>query len=137
MNRTNSSHARERGVVLGLAFLFCANVHSQDSALREIVHRLFRQQSYILVESPSEPARLILLNSGSTPAHLSADDLILRQVLIDLSSVDSDVREDAVLALADIDARGAIDILNSALTDPSPQVRDTAAAVLEDVSRAE
>ncbi len=137
MNRTISSHARERGVVLGLAFFFCANVHAQDSALREIVHRLYGQQSYILIESPSEPARLILLHSGATPAYFTEDDLILRQVLIDLSSVDSDVREDAVLALADIDASGAIDILNSALADPSPQVRDTAAAVLEDVNDAE
>ncbi len=47
-----------------------------------------------------------------------------------------EVREDALLTLSDVDAGAVIDIVAGALADPSPLVRDTAAAVLEDVSGA-
>ena len=137
MKVIDTSHARGRGAILGLAFLSCTAALASDSALRDEVHRLFRHQSYILVEAPSEPARLLVLSSNPTTHALSGDDAVLRQALIDFTSVDPAVREDAVLSLADIDVEGVVDILASALADPSPFVRDTAAAVLEELSEIE
>jgi HEAT repeat protein len=131
MKVTDSLRVHGRGALAGLAFFFCIHGQAIASKLGDTVHRLFRHQSYILVEMPTEPARLLLLSTESNSESLSFEDAVLRQVLVDLSDIDPDVREDAVLALADIDAEGAFDILAAALADPSSQVRDTAAAVIE------
>jgi HEAT repeat protein len=137
MKATDSLRVHGRGALLGLAFFFCTHDQTIASELGDTVHRLFRHQSYILVETPTEPARLLLLSSESKSDPLSVEDTVLRQVLVDLGDIDPDGREDAVLALADIDAEGAFDILASALSDSSPQVRDTAAAVIEEISDSE
>jgi HEAT repeat protein len=126
-----------RGALLGLAFFFYMHDQAIASELGDTVHRLFRHQSYILVEAPTEPARLLLLSSESNSETLSFEDAVLRQVLVDLGDIDPDVREDAVLTLADIDAKGSFDILASALSDSSPQIRDTASAIIEEISDSE
>ena len=136
MKATESSHAQGRGVVLGLAFLFCVAAAADSAALRDTVHRLFRDQSYILIEIPSQAPLLLLMSSSANAKTLSHESLILHQALLNLADTDPQVREDAILTLADIDADASIDILASALADPSPLVRDTAAAILEDISDA-
>ena len=136
MKATESSHAQGRGVVLGLAFFFCVAAAADSAALRDTVHRLFRDQSYILIEAPSQAPLLLLMSSSANAKTLSHESLILHQALLDLADTNPQVREDAILTLADIDADASIDILASALADPSPLVRDTAAAVLEDLSGA-
>ena len=137
MKGTDSLRVHGRGALLGLAFFFCIHDQAIASELGDTIRRLFRHQSYILVETPTEPARLLLLSSESKSESRSFEDAVLQQVLVDLSDIDPDVREDAVLALADTDAEGAFDILASALSDTSPQVRDTAAAVIEEITDSE
>ena len=136
MTATDSSRTRGRGAAIGLAFFFCVTAAADNAALRETVHRLFRQHSYILIEAPSQPPRLLLMTSSSHAATLPEEAIVLRQALLDLAHTDPEVREDALLTLSDVDAGVVIDIVAGALADPSPLVRDTAAAVLEDVSGA-
>ena len=133
MKATDSSHVRGRGAVIGLAFFFCVAAEAGDATLRDTVHRLFRQQSYILIEAPLQAPRLLLLPSSVHVQTLSDVEIILRQALLDLTDTDAEIREDAILTLSDIDAGAVIDILAAALADPSPLVRDTAATVLEDL----
>ena len=127
-------HAHWRGVLIGPAFFFFALVNADGSELQRNVHRQFSHQSYILVEFASQPAQLYVLLPGTKIEPLSYEDSTVRNALLDIVDEDPDVRVDAILELADINAEGMIDILWSALFDPSPQVRDAAAAVMEDVS---
>ena len=133
MTTTDSSRTRGRGAGIGLAFFFCVTAAADDAALRDTVHRLFRQHSYILIEAPSQPPRLLLITPSSHASTLPEEANVLRQALLDLADTDPEVREDALLTLSDVDASAVIDIVAGALADPSPLVRDTAAAVLEDV----
>ena len=133
MKATESSYARGRGAIIGLAFFFCVAAEVDDVTLRDSVHRLFRQHSYILIEAPLQSPRLLLLPSSPHAAILSDEATKLRQALLGLVDTDPDIREDAILTLSDSDAGAVIDILAGALADPSPLVRDTAAAVLEDL----
>ena len=127
-------HAHWRGVLIGPALFFFALASSNGSELQKIVHYQLSHQSYILVEFPSRPAQLYVLSSGTKIDPLIHEDFTVRNALLDLVDEDPDVRVDAILELADINAEGMIDILWSALFDPSPQVRDAAAAVMEDLS---
>ena len=127
-------HTHWRGVFIGPALFFFALASSNGSELQKIVHYQLSHQSYILVEFPSRPAQLYVLSSGTKIDPLIHEDFTVRNALLDLVDEDPDVRVDAVLQLADSDADGMIDILWSALFDPSPQVRDAAAAVMEDIS---
>ncbi len=136
MTATDSSRTRGRVAVIGLAFFFCVSAAADNAELRDTVHRLFRQHSYILIEAPAQPPRLLLMTSISHAATLPEEAIVLREALLGLVHTDPEVREDALLALSDVDAGAVIDIVASALADPSPLVRDTAAAVLEDVSGA-
>ncbi len=136
MTATDSSRTRGRGAAIGLAFFFCATAAADNAALRDTVHRLFRQHSYILIEAPPQPPRLLLMSPSPHVETLPEEAIVLRQALLDLADSDPEVREDAILTLSDIDAGSVVDILAAALADPSPLVRDTAAAVLEDVSGA-
>ena len=136
MTATDSSRTRGRGAGIGLAFFFCVTAAADNAELRDTVHRLFRQHSYILIEAPLQPPRLLLMTSSSRAATLPEEAIVLHQALLDLADTDPEVREDALLALSDVDAGAVIDIVASALADPSPLVRDTAAALLEDVSGA-
>ena len=127
-------HAHWRGVFIGPALFFLATAGANDSELQRNVHRQFAQQSYILVEFPSQPAQLYVLSSDSKSEPLIYEDMSVDNALLDVVDEDPEVRVDAVLELADINAVGTFDILWSALFDPSPQVRDAAAAVMEDLS---
>jgi len=127
-------HAHWRGVLIGPAFFFFALASANGSELQENVHRQLSHQSYILVEFPTRPAQLYVLSSGTKIDPLIHEDFTVRNALLDLVDEDPDVRVDAVLQLADSNADGTIDILWSALFDSSPQVRDAAAAVMEDIS---
>lgn len=125
-------HAHWRGVFIGPALFFLASADASE--LQENVYRQLAHQSYILVEFPSQPAQLYVLSSESKSVPLIYKDISAHNALLDVVDEDPEVRVDAVLELADINAEGAFDILWSALFDPSPQVRDAAAAVLEDLS---
>ena len=127
-------HAYWRGVFIGPALFFLATAGANDSELQENVDRQFAQQSYILVELPSQAAQLYILSPGTKIVPLNYEDFSVRKALLDIVDEDPEVRVDAVLELADINAEGTFDILWSALFDPSPQVRDAAAAVMEDLS---
>ena len=127
-------HAHWRGVLIGPALFFLATTGADGSELQKNVHRRLAQQSYILVEFPSQPAQLYVLSTGTEYEPLVYEDTFFHNTLLDIADEDPEVRVDAVLELADINAEGAFDILWSALFDPSPQVRDAAAAVMEDLS---
>ena len=127
-------HAHCRGVLIGPAFFFFALVSADGSELQKNIHRQLSHQSYILVEFASQPAQLYVLSPGTKIDPLIYEDSTFRNALLDIVDEDPDVRVDAILELADINADGTIDILWSALFDPSPQVRDAAAAVMEDIS---
>lgn len=127
-------HAHWRGVLIGPAFFLCALAGADSSELQKNVHRQLSHHSYILVELPSQPAQLYVLSSGTKIDPLIYEDFAVRNALLDIVDEDPDVRVDAVLELAETNADGTIDILWSALFDPSPQVRDAAAAVMEDLS---
>ena len=74
-----------------------------------------------------------MLSSGPKIKPLIYKDISVNNTLLAVVDEDPDVRVDAVLELAETNADGTIDILWSALFDPSPQVRDAAAAVMEDL----
>lgn len=75
-----------------------------------------------------------MLSSGPKIKPLIYKDISVNNTLLAVVDEDPEIRVDAVLELADSNAEGAFDILWSALFDPSPQVRDAAAAVMEDLS---
>lgn len=135
MKPTDVSHTRVRGAILGLALFFCTTCQASDASLRELVQRLFGQDSYILVERASQPPQLWLLGEGTQDAHLSKQEEVLRQALLDLSDSNPAVREDALLSLSDMDTVGVTDLVASALADVSADVRDTAASILENYSK--
>ena len=127
-------HAHWRGVLIGPALFFLATAGAHSSELQENVHRQLAKQSYILVEFPSQPAQLYVLSPGPKNEPLVYEDISVHNTLLNIVDEDPELRVDAVLELADINAEGAFDILWSALFDPSPQVRDAAAAVMEDLA---
>jgi len=135
MRTTKLSHARVRGAIIGLALFFGAISPAAATELGELVQRWFEDRSYILIENPSRPPRLILIRDDATPVEPSKDNPRMQQALLDLAHDNAIVREDALLSLADIGAEDVSDLIASALVDPSADVRDTAASILEDLSK--
>lgn len=121
----------ERVAVTGLVLLACTSA-TADDALRDIVRTLYADRSYVLIEVPGSAPRLLLLSTGDRAA-LPEEEDSLAAALEELGSSDPVIRERAVLALDDLAADPTL--LAPLLFDPSPEVRDTVAAVLE--SRAE
>jgi len=134
MMTAKTLHAPWRGVFIGPALFFLATANADGSDLQKNVHRQLAHQSYILVEFPSQAAQLYVLSSGPKIEPLIYKDISVNNTLLAVVDEDPEIRVDAVLELADSNAEGAFDILWSALFDPSPQVRDAAAAVMEDLS---
>lgn len=134
MRTTKLSHAQVRGAILGLALFFGVASPTAATELGELVQRWFADQSYILIENPSRPPRLILLGDGATQVEPSKHGRLMQQALLDLAHRDASVREDALLSLADIGPDNIADLIASSLADPSADVRDTAASILEDLA---
>lgn len=100
----------------------------------DLVRRLLRHDSYMYVERPGVDQVWVFAKSGSRPhsGWHTGDAAVARQIALELTDPDREVRIDAVLAAADLAAAAAVPMLLPAMQDPAPAVRDAAEAVLED-----
>lgn len=129
-----------RGVILGPAlFLLSAPPASvaeepavSDTPYYVLVRRLLRDESYILIEPAGGAGapRILFLEHGNGPALTSLSHA--EQALLSLGHPDADIREEAVLTLADSEDKSLRSYLFLALGDADEGVRDAAEAVLDD-----
>lgn len=109
---------------------------TRPERLTALLRRLLRAHSYELHRrAQAHPARLRILTvsgPGAVPAPIvvSAAD----RAFAGLSSPDPEVREEAVLTLADLGDPATIASLVGSLDDESPGVREAAGAALEDLA---
>ena len=129
-----------------LVVVACPTLDARVSArgdgmpLQPLLGSLLRGYSYTLSEATTgDPARLWVHGIGSdTPlrALLAKPKEALMQATADLGDDDPEVRLEAVLVLGDIGGRDARALVQSVLHDASGDVREAAAAVLEDLDEA-
>ena len=103
--------------------------HSKPVTLRDLLSRLLRDRSYLLLQNPTpaRASRLTILSSGQVSAAER------RQTQPDVAAVPSVAqREDAVYALADASGPSDLTLLAQYLHDPSLRVRIAAIVALTD-----
>ncbi len=103
--------------------------HTEPLALQELLNRLLRDQSYLLLQelTPAGASRLTILSSG----HVSATERW--QTEPDVAVMPSVAqREDAVYALADARQAPDVTLLAEYMHDPSTRVRIAAVVALAD-----
>lgn len=113
-------------------------LHGDRMPLQELLRRLLRDESYLLLSSDADATHSIWILTGdgsesNTPQVRDDRVLALDRAIAGLSNPDADVREEAVLSLGDIGGADVAPLLSQALTDNSTSVRDAAAALLEDM----
>jgi hypothetical protein len=103
----------------------------------DLLRRLLRHHSYLYVEAPGSDRLWVLSPGDGWPevkwAATSGEGERLGRIHVDLSDPDPDIREEAVLATAELDPGLAVNLLLPALHDRAPGVREAAAAVLDDM----
>lgn len=104
-------------------------------ALGDLVRRLLRHHSYLYVEQPGVDQVWVFAkrDSRQRPGWRTSHGDDTRQVALELTDPDPEVRIEAVLAAAESEPAAAIPLLLPAILDPAPAVRDAAQAVLEDL----
>lgn len=114
-------------------------LHGDPMPVQELLRRLLRDESYLLLSSDADARHSIwILTEGGgesdSPEDRSDRDLTLDRAIVGLSDPDADVREEAVLSLGDIRGAHVTPLLTQALTDNDAAVREAAAALLEDMA---
>lgn len=101
----------------------------------DLVRRLLRRDSYMYVERPGIDQVWVFATSDAAPRSGWRTERggIPRQVALELTDPDPQVRIDAVLAAADLEPVVAVPLLLPAMQDPVSGVREAAEAVLEDL----
>lgn len=123
----------QRGAACCLALLLYTDAWP-DAALRERIHREYKHQSYMLVESP-DGYRLFLFSAGSEPVRaidVERDDTALLSALAKTRSPDPAQRTRGLTELAGMPEAEALDVALTLLTDPSAAVREEAAHLILD-----
>ena len=115
-----------------------ATLHTAAVPLADVLRRLLRDDSYLLVEEGAGGRRSLWIlphgddgESGGWRSGRQFDETLDR-VIVALGDPDAGIREEAVLTLGDIGGTEVIPYLSQALTDGAPGVRAAAAAVLDD-----
>jgi len=123
-----------------LALEDLVTLHTQPEPLAILLRRLLRQHSYDLVDADtpgSTPHLTVFSASPATNLAWRADSAprqtVIDQALLDLSSPDPDVRQEAVLTLSDTGDRDLAVHFVSSLEDPDIGVREAASAAIEDM----
>jgi len=115
-------------------------LHTQPEPLAILLRRMLRQYSYELVDahmSSSTPHLTVFSADPITNLAWRAEgaprSTVIDQALLDLSSLDPNVREEAVLTLSDTGDRDVAVYFASSLEDPDIGVREAARAAIEDM----
>ncbi|HSD70169.1 MAG TPA: HEAT repeat domain-containing protein [Woeseiaceae bacterium] len=124
----HSSNALARRVTL----------HGNPMPVEELLRRLLREESYLLLGSEADDLRRLWIFSGGDGEGelvVVPDDrrLALDHAIAAMSDPDAEVREEAVLSLGDIEGADVAPLLTQALADDATSVREAAAALLEDM----
>ena len=139
---TELSHPRLRGALAGPALFLLLSPQEAlpaepvvtSEAYYLLVRRLLRHENYLLIEPAGGAGvpRILFLDdrdqANPHPPRLTE----VEQAVLDLSHSDADIREEAVLTLADSEDTSLRAYLFLALEDPDDGVRDAAAAALDD-----
>ena len=112
---------------------------SRPMPVEELLRRVLRDESYLLLKSDADNVRTVWILPGSdgVPGSLPAlgdRELALDRAIARMSDPDAEVREEAVLSLGDIGGEVVVPLLTQALADNAAGVREAAAALLEDMS---
>ncbi|MCI0516556.1 MAG: HEAT repeat domain-containing protein [Woeseiaceae bacterium] len=116
-------------------------LHGDPMPVQELLRRLLRDESYLLLSSDVDDMRSIwILASGggesNAPEDRSDRELAVDRAIVAMSDPDAEVREEAVLSLGDIGGADVAPLLTQALADNDAAVREAAAALLEDMELA-
>jgi len=125
--------ALQCGAALGLALLL-SDASWSDGTLRERIHREYKHQSYMLVESP-DGYRLYLFLPGGEPVRaidVGSPDASLASAFEKTQSADPRVRTRGLTELAGVPDAEALDIALTLLTDPAAAVRSEASQLILD-----
>ena len=102
-----------------------------------LVRRALRHESYVLWEQGRSQYLLVFRPvDAAGPVHdrvSESPNMQLDQIRRQLTNVDPEIRQWAVLDVVGLDTSLAVDLLAPATLDPDPAVREAAAAVLEDL----
>lgn len=114
-------------------------LHGSPMPVEELLRRVLRDESYILMRSDAGKVRSLWIlqggSGGSGPTHALNDrELALDRAIMRMSDPDAEVREEAVLSLGDIGGVDVVPLLTQALSDNGAGVREAAAALLEDMN---
>jgi hypothetical protein len=122
----------QRGALTGLALLLVATA-AADQALRDRIHREYRHQSYMLLESEDGWELYVL---GDREPHVmrprAEPDPAIPAALHKTRSSAARERVRGLLELAGADAPEALDAALQLLNDPSAAVRDEARSLILD-----
>lgn len=130
---TRRQTALQCGAVIGLALL-CFKSALADETLRERIHREYRHQSYMLVESP-DGHRLYLFSPVGEPVQAlepAHPDASLTSAIAKTRSADARTRALGLTELAGMPDAEALDTALTLLTDPAEAVRSEAAQLILD-----
>ena len=138
---SNTTRYLQRGVVIGLALLFCAQGGAQHGSqfLRDTLRRELRGQSYTLIER-EDTYEIIILGDGKAPAgtvRITPADRVERlyelvdegdpyaasALVVALDDPSSDVRLAAVRLLGETDSVEARSALELLLRHPDAEIR--------------
>ena len=103
-------------------------------SLSTLLRRLLRQYSYVICETASINELWILPDSDEIGATTWRIDTRAVNLRLRLTDPDPGIREEAVLALSDVEPGLAFDLAMSASNDPDVSVREASAAILEDIA---
>ena len=111
------------------------DVESDYMRVQEVLRRLLRDYSYVYVDATDVSYLRILPSSGQHDSNMwyAGSRNQLDRIGLELTDSDPEIREEAVLSVADLDPDLAVSLLLPVSVDPDPAVREAAQAVLEDL----